>query len=122
MKLCFRLNVVIAIVSNAWDDSDTETQEVFWESRLSMLFNYRSFQRLVRDKKCGRIYRMIESTDIDSLSDLKSFVDLPKNILCLTLGLFTFGLCWPTSLREKILSTGMVETALEDIEESKKEK
>ena len=105
-------------MSNAWDDADNETQEVFWESRVSMLFHYRFFQRFVREKKIGPIYRAIESVDICSYHGWKSVLNMPKNMLCLILGLFTFGVCWPTSLREKILSTGMEFEEMENDDKS----
>jgi len=121
------LNVVIAIVSNAWDDSIDDTREVFWQSRVELLFQYRIFKGcLGSDSIFSPLFNLADSVDFfgnetknkkveganSSLwKSWKSFATkifwFASNILWFVLGLGTCGLLWPRELRIRILSAGM---------------
>lgn len=106
------LNVVIAIVSNAWDDSIEDTKEVFWQSRVDVLFQYRFFKSVVGKKSWfGSLFRIIDSFDIfanyNEMPTWKVLLSCILYFVWFILGLVTFGLFWPLSLRRKILSAGM---------------
>lgn len=101
-------------MSNAWDDSIDETREVFWTSRIDVLFQYRFFKRVVGNKSIlGSIFGIIDRFDMsmdggDKKMPLWKFLlSSILNLLWLILGLVTLGLCWPLSLRRRILSAGM---------------
>ncbi len=108
-----RLNVVIAIVSNAWDDSVDDTREVFWKSRVEVLFQYRVFKNVIGTDSffLGPLFKQIDKVGICSISGKMSFwkllISVTINVFWFVLGLFTFGLLWPKKLRYRILHAGM---------------
>lgn len=107
-----RLNVVIAIVSNAWDDSIDETREVFWRSRVEVLFQYRFFKNILGKKSCiGTLFNFIDSFALWSSSENMSFgrllFSVVVDLIWTIFGLGSFGIFWPQNLRRQILSAGM---------------
>lgn len=111
--LC-RLNVVIAIVSNAWDESIDETKEVFWASRVNVLFQYRFFKNFLGKKSCFR--PLFDLIDRQSTTGVCSYENMPlwkvllhsiADLISFVLGCVTLGIAWPQQIRERILSTGM---------------
>ncbi len=103
-------------MSNAWDDSAEDTREVYWESRIEVLYQYRFFDRLCC--KGSTIQSFFES--LDGLSDLndsngkngkksfwRMFTSFLKNVFWFILGLVTLGLFWPRQVRRKILWYGI---------------
>ena len=107
--------MVIAIVSNAWDDSIDDTKEVFWQSRVDILFQYRFFKNIIGKKSCfGFLFRMIDSASVFSTKKEDSkicfchlLLKLVLDFVWFLLGLITLGLGWPEKIRQNILSAGM---------------
>ena len=103
-----RLNVVIAIVSNSWDDSLDTAKEVFWKSRVELLFQYRRFKLPYADLLFGFV-----DNKVFTLPDDPSFVTmaflLTANLFWLLLGFPTLGFLWPEKFRRDILSAGIAD-------------
>ena len=104
---------MIAIVSNAWDDSIDNTREVFWKSRVEVLFQYRVLKSVIgTDSFMGPLFRQVDKVDICTVSGKVSFwkliITYTTTIFWCVLGLLTFGLFCPRAVRHKILSTGMM--------------
>ncbi len=124
-----RLNVVIAIVSKAWEDSVKNTEEVFWKSRIDTLFQHSFFHEFFSAFGHSNLFQRVDEHDIDKSnifqhndssakdhdsSAKKSFWNIVLkiiasiyNIFLFVLGLLTLGLFWPTKLRNRILSAGI---------------
>lgn len=110
------LNVVIAIVSNAWDDAEETTRLIFWQSRVDVLFQYRKLFRRHHDLLNRLNSGNQDFAPLQTGSVVMTTVNFVKNIFHFLLGLPTMGILWPYSLRVKILSAGMG-----DIESDKEE-
>ena len=62
------MNVVIAIVSDAWGDSKEPSRKVFWKSRVEFLFQYRFLQNICfADRK---ITMDLTDSALDYLADV----------------------------------------------------
>jgi hypothetical protein len=92
---------VIAIVSNAWDESEDESIDVFWKSRVELVFQYRVFKktRLVCFRRAFHY--------IDNRKQWETIPDVMISIFFLILGFPTLGLFWSQKTRCAILSAGM---------------
>ena len=109
----FRLNVVIAVITNAWDGSAAHTKENFWRFKLTYLFGFspymtlrplrRMFFRLLGDRS---LFAYMDRNGERVMHGTPSLFDYLVFIYFLPLGLVTFGVFWSKSLRRYILSLG----------------
>ncbi len=64
--------MVIAIVSKAWEDSSHNTREVFWKSRIDVLFQHSYFEGYftrVEDGMCQRLFQFVDRHDESSIKE-----------------------------------------------------
>ncbi len=110
------MNVVIAIVSNAWIDSVQSTREVFWKSRIDVLFQHSYFDDFFTAVGVKTLFHLVDNRHDSSAKDHDSsakksvwniVVSIITNIFLFVLGLLTLGLFWPAKLRRRILSAGI---------------
>ena len=71
------LNVVIAIISNAWNDSVESTRQVFWKSRMEILFQWRFLKRIA-SYRIGLLVQ-IDKVNLFNLSDEKTFLSFEND-------------------------------------------
>ena len=112
------LNVVIAIVSEAWQNSAKEARRAFWDFRVTA------------DQDIAPVIECSEFFSSWTLTYLKSYIkwELPrKPVLALftflklgifvVLGFFSFGVCWPMFFRELLFTDLSAAGASESIED-----
>ena len=70
--------MVIAIVSNAWDDSNEDARAVFWQSRVEVLFQYKLLKRCLGTRSVMRpLFDFIDRTGFCGKQTNKSGEETP---------------------------------------------
>ena len=125
------LNVVIAVVSDAWEDSQKQARTSFWKYRVSFLVDNGSMARnaFFFPKMCGMIDSLGLIIWYNPLEDLELVTSWTRGVvffmvlvvwaschIALTLaGLVTMGFLWPKQYREYVVGfTGEKDVCIED--------
>ncbi len=107
------LNLIIAVISTAFDEITSKSEETFWYNRRQVLSDVNTFYELFKTH-CYEFnqqgYPTAEEINFDWLRKHDPAYLKSSEILCATLsdifrmvaGAITFGLCWSTRLKMKM--------------------